>query len=80
MPCFCTINQTINIVFFSSDRLCYNCKKPGHLSKDCTVEDGENSKMLCFKCNEYGHMARSCKIPDNPRYVKYIVMLGFILV
>ena len=53
--------------YFSSDRLCYNCKKPGHLSKDCTVEDGENSKMLCFKCNEYGHMARSCTIPDNPR-------------
>ena len=39
---------------------CYNCGKPGHLSKECTETDGANSKMLCYKCNTIGHMARDC--------------------
>ena len=71
---FNLLSSTLSTVYcisfhiFSNDKLCYNCKKPGHVSKDCKEENGENSKMLCFKCNQVGHMARSCpNVADNSR-------------
>ena len=33
---------------------CYNCNESGHLSRDCKVTNGANSKMLCYKCQEIG--------------------------
>ncbi len=36
---------------------CYNCGKPGHLSKDCKSPNNPN----CYNCGGKGHLARDCK-------------------
>ena len=57
----------------SATNACYNCGKPGHISKECTEAKQENNRppgqhnnhnqrsdMKCFNCGGYGHMARDC--------------------
>ncbi len=52
---------------------CYNCGKPGHISRDCTEAKQETNRpprqnnnynqrsdTKCFNCGGYGHMARDC--------------------
>lgn len=36
--------------------LCYFCKKPGHISKDCH----KKKTMNCFACGESGHKIAEC--------------------
>ena len=66
----------------SATNACYNCGKPGHISKDCTEPKQESNRaprqhnnhnqrsdMKCYNCGGYGHMARDCtkgKISDYP--------------
>ncbi|PAA53772.1 hypothetical protein BOX15_Mlig027223g1, partial [Macrostomum lignano] len=35
--------------------ICYNCRKPGHLAKDCP------SGVICHNCGQEGHLSRDCK-------------------
>lgn len=38
-----------------TERKCFNCKQPGHLSRDCKYK-----KSVCFKCGEKGHISPAC--------------------
>ncbi|CAG9311279.1 unnamed protein product [Blepharisma stoltei] len=33
---------------------CFNCGKPGHISRDCA------ERVECFECGAHGHFARGC--------------------
>lgn len=39
-------------------RKCYNCGRPGHLSKECRSA----KNITCYNCGSRGHMARDCKV------------------
>ncbi|EFN61223.1 Gag-Pol polyprotein, partial [Camponotus floridanus] len=39
----------------STEKTCFTCKKPGHLSKDCRI-----AKATCFKCGQTGHLSNTC--------------------
>lgn len=50
----------------SKKMVCYNCRQPGHLLSECTVEvntKGKNLKAggLCFKCGSAEHTSKECK-------------------
>lgn len=36
-------------------KVCFTCKKPGHLAQDCRV-----AKATCFKCGQTGHLSTTC--------------------
>jgi hypothetical protein len=40
-----------------SQRTCYNCGKPGHISKECRQGRGP---VTCYKCGVVGHYANMC--------------------
>ncbi|KAG2174946.1 hypothetical protein INT43_006008 [Umbelopsis isabellina] len=41
------------------EKLCYNCKKPGHQSTDCTEPKSVQSKQ-CYTCGGVGHIQADC--------------------
>jgi len=45
----------------SSAQECLNCKKVGHLTKEC------RASRKCFKCGSEGHLARRCSKGDHRR-------------
>ena len=42
--------------------LCYNCRRPGHLARQCRAG---RSRGACFACGQFGHFAAQC--PGNGR-------------
>ena len=53
-------------VFFNKERKCFNCRKMGHIAKECRLkrnihEQTMASPMKCFKCGERGHIAKFCR-------------------
>jgi len=65
----------------SSQSVCYNCNKPGHVSRDCTEPRANNfggggfrggrggggggGGGNCYRCSKPGHFARDCPEPDT---------------
>ncbi|XP_046744306.1 uncharacterized protein LOC124410182 [Diprion similis] len=41
----------------NGERTCFNCKKPGHLIRDCPEE---LRIPPCYKCHQKGHISRNC--------------------
>ncbi len=41
----------------NSGRRCFNCGKPGHLSKDCELPPGNTA---CYLCGMEGHKSAEC--------------------
>nr|GFB93439.1 reverse transcriptase domain-containing protein [Tanacetum cinerariifolium] len=42
---------------------CYNCRRPGHLVKDCR----RKSTPVCYGCGEKGHTQNYCPKKKNPQ-------------
>lgn len=49
------VNKNLNYRPTSLEKTCFNCKQPGHLSKDCTQQ-----KRRCFKCGQEEHISTTC--------------------
>jgi len=45
-----------------SRRVCSNCQKSGHLTKDCWAKGGQGKKK-CYNCQKEGHLSFNC--PDK---------------
>ena len=43
----------------SQERLCYNCRKPGHESSSCTEPRSVAAKQ-CYSCGGIGHIQAEC--------------------
>jgi hypothetical protein len=43
----------------SQERLCYNCRKPGHESSTCTEPRSVAAKQ-CYSCGGIGHIQAEC--------------------
>ena len=41
---------------------CYNCNRPGHLSRNCRQP---KRQPVCYSCNQPGHVARDCQHQGN---------------
>ena len=41
---------------------CYNCNRPGHLSRNCRQP---RRQPVCYSCNQPGHVARDCQHQGN---------------
>jgi len=39
---------------------CFNCKKYGHMAKECWNKKEEKTRK-CFKCDKEGHIVKNCK-------------------
>ena len=55
---FGLIEKNLNFYFIIARTVeCYNCRKTGHISRDCP--DSKDEKV-CYNCNESGHLKRNC--------------------
>jgi cellular nucleic acid-binding protein len=64
----------------SQERLCYNCRKPGHESSTCTEPRTVAAKQ-CYSCGGIGHIQAECPTlrlqgSNQKCYVRAAVMLG----
>ena len=46
-------------VISNDNIICYACKKPGHLARECPDENKE--APICYNCQKSGHLARNCR-------------------
>lgn len=49
----------------ATDKRCFNCKKFGHVSKNCKLpkkhkDSNKPPTIKCFKCTGFGHVAKNC--------------------
>ena len=42
----------------SSKIVCYKCKQPGHISRNC---DQPSEPKHCYVCGDINHMANTCE-------------------
>ena len=57
-----TSASTSNSATATNQVYCYNCRKVGHFSRDCTEPRKE---IKCYKCNKVGHVASRCHTGDD---------------
>ena len=49
-----------------SPRVCFSCRKEGHIARDCPQKSGtpssspNKSSVMCFKCGKQGHYSNNC--------------------
>lgn len=60
------------------DRLCFICKRPGHLAADCTDSRRGEDSRVCYNCQKTGHVANDCPEDStlsyvNPLFVRIIL-------
>lgn len=59
----------INILTTDNSRVCYNCRKPGHVRKNCPRNHGfaKKHQLYCNYCRRTGHIEKTCwkKNRDN---------------
>lgn len=44
--------------------VCFNCRKPGHISRNCTEPQ---KRKKCTKCNKYGHNEENCEATQKSK-------------
>ena len=63
----------------SQERLCYNCRKPGHESSACTEPRSFAAKQ-CYSCGGIGHIQAECPTlrlqgSNQKCYVRALLMI-----
>lgn len=56
-----TWDRYVPAEYKGAEAICYQCRKTGHIKKDCPVI----KNMTCRRCSEKGHTARYCKMKDE---------------
>ena len=63
-------------VIESEKRVCYICKKPDHLARECP----DNKGPICYNCHKIGHLARNCSEKKNiTKFCAYCKKAGHII-
>ena len=67
-----------------ASKVCFNCKKPGHLARNCianTAVDSNacvsrdnkaraNESVICYSCKQPGHYSKDCKQKSSKKFSK----------
>ncbi|KAJ7161718.1 hypothetical protein C8R46DRAFT_1027649 [Mycena filopes] len=54
----------------SRQKVCGNCQRSGHLTKDCWAKGGQGKKK-CYSCQKEGHLSFNC--PDAKETANHAV-------
>lgn len=55
----------------SDTRMCYQCKKVGHIRENCPKSKTLSDARLCYQCKKVGHIRENCPQLRNTRLLKH---------
>lgn len=57
----------------ADEKVCYNCRKPGHRISDCpeVKQDVDQGTGICFKCGSTEHISIQCRLKLPPGEFPY---------